>query len=240
MYEERLYRNSIKDTKLTSYEVIVKETDLFVRTDTDLKTKVENSVVKYRFQLENYINSHKDFSGALAPLPVDELAPKIVRQMAQAGKRAGVGPMAAVAGAVSEFVGRDIDAFSRNIIIENGGDIYLKTEVKRTISIYAGDSVLSHKVGILVKPEMSPLGICTSSGTVGHSLSYGRADAVCVISKSTPAADAAATATGNIVKSENDIKKGLVFALSISGVDGVLIIVGDKLGAYGDIELVKL
>lgn len=240
MYEERTYRNTIKGEELKSYNVIIKETDLYVRTDTDLRKDVENSILKYRFQLENYIKEHEDFLKSLKPIEVDTLAPKIVREMAKAGRAANVGPMAAVAGAVSEFVGRDLGDKSKNIIIENGGDIYLKTEVERRISIYAGNSVLSHKVGILIKPHMSPLGICTSSGTVGHSLSFGKTDAVCILSKSTLVADAAATSTGNVVKNASDIKNGIDFAMDIEGVDGVLIIVRDKLGACGDVELVRI
>ncbi len=240
MYEERLYRNRIKGENLVSYEVIVKETDLYVRTDTDLSKAIENSVIKYRYQLENYIKGDEAFLKSLSPVGVSPLAPKIVREMADAARAANVGPMAAVAGAMSEYVGRDIDALSNNIIIENGGDIYIKTDVERKISIFAGKSVLSHKVGILIKPDAAPLGICTSSGTVGHSLSYGKADAVCVLSKSTLIADTAATSTGNIVKSADDIKRGLDYAMNIKGVAGALIIVGDKLGAYGDIELIRV
>jgi ApbE superfamily uncharacterized protein (UPF0280 family) len=240
MYEERSYRNTIKDDGLYRYQVIVKETDLFVRTDSDLKSEVENSIIKYRHQLESYIKDHADFLKSLKPITVDSLAPKIVKEMADAARMANVGPMAAVAGAISEFVGRGLEAKTENIIIENGGDIYLKTMVERNISIYAGKSVLSHKVGIRIRPESSPLGICTSSGTVGHSLSFGKADAVCVLSKSTLVADAAATSTCNVVKGEEDIKKGLDYAMSIKGVDGVLIIVGDKLGAFGEVELVRV
>ncbi len=240
MYEERLYRNKVKGENLVSYEVIVKETDLYVRTDSDLSKAIENSIIKYRYQLESYIKGDEAFLKSLAPIEVDPLAPKIVREMADAARAANVGPMAAVAGAMSEYVGRDIDALSNNIIIENGGDIYIKTDVERKISIFAGKSVLSHKVGILIKPDASPLGVCTSSGTVGHSLSYGKADAVCVLSRSTLVADTAATSTGNIVKSADDIKSGLDYAMNIKGVDGVLIIVGDKLGAYGDIELIRV
>jgi ApbE superfamily uncharacterized protein (UPF0280 family) len=240
MYEERSYRNTIKDDKLISYNVVVKETDLYIRTDINLRNEIENSIVKYRYQLETYIKGHDEFLKSLKPIKADRLAPQIIKGMAEAGRLADVGPMAAVAGAVSEYVGRDIGALSKNIIIENGGDIYLKTDVERRISIYAGNSALSHKVGILIKPDRSPLGICTSSGTVGHSLSFGKADAVCVLSRSTLIADAAATSTGNIVKNASDIEKGLEYAMKIQGVDGVLIIAGDKLGAYGDVELVKI
>jgi len=83
-----------------------------------------------------------------------------------------------------------------------------------------------------------PIGICTSSATVGHSVSLGRADAVCVLSDSAILADAAATAVGNRVQKDSDIKKALEFGLGIEGVLGVLIIMGDKLGVQGSIEIV--
>ena len=91
--------------------------------------------------------------------------------------------MASVAGAVAEFVGYDLLIQTENLIIENGGDIFLKSKNKLRVSIYAGESALSYKVNLLVKPEETPLGICTSSATVGPSLSFGKADAVCVISQ---------------------------------------------------------
>jgi ApbE superfamily uncharacterized protein (UPF0280 family) len=94
-------------------------------------------------------------------------------------------------------------------------------------------------VSIKVRKEEMPLGVCTSSGTVGHSLSFGCADACCVKSGSAALADAAATAIGNIVKSEKDIQNGLTTGMKIEGVLGIVIIIGGQLGAAGDIELVK-
>ena len=153
---------------------------------------------------------------------------------------ANVGPMAAVAGAVAEFVSKDLLKLSEEIIVENGGDIYLATSRERTIGIYAGDSPLSLKIGILIQPEDSPLGICTSSGTVGPSLSFGKADAICILSKSAALADAAATAVGNRVKEKKDIESGLERGKTIEGVLGTLIIIGDRMGIWGNIRLVQL
>jgi hypothetical protein len=96
------------------------------------------------------------------------------------------------------------------------------------------------KIGIVIEPGETPLGICTSSGTVGHSLSFGKSDAVCVLSKSAALADAAATAVGNIVREKKDIERGLERGKEIEGVSGVLIIVGEKMGAWGDIHLTRL
>ena len=127
---------------------------------------------------------------------------RLVKEMIRVSTLANVGPMAAVAGAMAEFVSKDLLKISKQVIVENGGDIYLATSRERTIGIYAGTSPLSMKLGITISPEDSPLGVCTSSGTVGPSLSFGKADAVCILSKSAALADAAATAVGNVVRGE--------------------------------------
>ena len=146
--------------------------------------------------------------------------------------------MAGVAGAVSEFVGYDLLNQTKNLIIENGGDIFIKSQNKLITSVYAGESPLSYNVNFIVKPEETPLGICTSSATVGPSLSFGKADAVCVISKSATLADAAASAIGNKVKSKNDIKPALDFGIKIKGVTGIIIIIGKELGVIGKVEFI--
>ncbi len=240
MYEERTYRNLVKTDDLVNFEVIVKETDLLVRAKRDLSRETRESVLKYRYQLETYIASNPEFEKSLVPFNEDPYAPMIVQEMIRTSRLANVGPMAAVAGAVAEFVSRDLLKQSEEIIIENGGDIYLATSRERTIGIYAGDSPLSLKVGILIQPEDSPLGICTSSGTVGPSLSFGKADAICILSKSAALADAAATALGNRVKEKKDIESGLERGKAIEGVLGTLIIIGDRMGIWGNIKLVQL
>lgn len=146
--------------------------------------------------------------------------------------------MASVAGAVSEFVGKDLLSQTENIIIENGGDIFLRSINRLKVSVYAGESSLSYKINILVKTEETPLGICTSSATVGPSLSFGIADAVCVISKSATLADATASAVGNRVKSKKDIKAALNYGIKIPGIRGIIIICDNDMGAIGDIEFV--
>lgn len=240
MYEERTYRRLVKSDDLVLFEVMVKETDLLIRARKDLFKEARESVLKYRQQLEAYIRLHPMFRTSLVPLEEDEFAPEIARTMIQASRRAGVGPMAAVAGAVAEAVGRDLLQISDEVIVENGGDIYLSTSKERTIGLFAGRSPLSLKVGVLVRPETSPLGICTSSGTVGPSLSFGKADAVCVLSDSAALADAAATSIGNVVRDENDIERGLRRGREIEGVWGIAIVVGDKMGVWGNVRLIRL
>ena len=240
MVEERTYRDLVKTDDLVKFEVIVKETDLLVRAESDLSKEARESVLKYRHQLETYIAMNPGFQQSLVPLTEDPYAPEIVRKMIQTSQWAGVGPMATVAGAMADLVSRDLLKLSREVIVENGGDIYLASSKERTIGIYAGDSPLSLKIGIVISPEETPLGVCTSSGTVGPSLSFGKANAVCILSKSAALADAAATAVGNVVKEKKDISSGLGRARGIEGVLGTLIVVEEKMGVWGKIKLTRL
>ena len=240
MYEERTYHDLVKTDDLVKFEVIVKETDLLIRAEKDLSREAREAVLKYRHQLETYISLHPEFQRSLVPIEDDVFAPEIVREMIRVSRLARVGPMAAVAGAVAEFVSKDLLRSSKDVIVENGGDIYLAASRERTVGIYAGDSPFSLKLGITVEPEETPMGICTSSGTVGPSLSFGKADAVCILSKSAALADAVATAVGNVVQEKKDIERGLERGREIEGVLGILIIVGDKIGVRGDVKLTRL
>lgn len=239
-YERRTYRNLVKTDDLVQFEVVVKETDILIRADKNLFHEAKESVVKYRHQLETYIDLNPSFATSLVPINEVSHGPEIIREMVRTSRLAGVGPMAAVAGAIAEAVSKDLLPLTHEVIAENGGDIYLATARERTIGIYAGGSPLSMKLGIVIEPGQTPLGVCTSSGTVGHSLSFGKADAVCVLSRSGALADAAATAIGNIVQDQEDIEKGLERGKEIEGVTGVLIIIGETMGVWGDIKLIRL
>ncbi len=240
MYQPRTYRHWVKGNDLVAFNVTVKETDLYIRAQANLKRKAQRLVLKYRQMLERYIERHPSFPTSLEPVAVGDDAPQLVTEMAEAAKKAGVGPMAAVAGAIAESVGSELLAFSPEVIVENGGDIYLKSLNKRLIGIYAGKSPLTGKLGLEINGEDTPLGVCTSSGTVGHSLSFGKADAVIALSPSTALADAAATAIGNRISQPTDIPGGIEFAQSIEGLKGVIIIQGEQVGVWGEVKLCEM
>jgi len=236
-YQPRTYRHWIESKDLVAFNVTEKETDLYIRARADFQRKAHRMVLKYRYQLEGFIKRNPAFLKALEPIPVPKYAPHIVLRMIEAASEAGVGPMAAVAGALAESVGGELLTFSPEVIVENGGDIFIKSLRKRTVGIFAGDSPLSGKIGLEIDSRETPLGICTSSGTVGHSLSYGRADAVVVISDSATLADAAATAIGNKVSHAADIDDAIKFGQSISGLKGIVIIKDDSVGVWGEVKL---
>jgi hypothetical protein len=236
MFQPRFYRNWIGNDDLCHFNVVVKETDLYIRAQRNLKRKALKAILKYRAPLERYIEQHPDFLTTFKPILVDDEAPYIVKVMAEAAEKSGVGPMAGVAGAIAECVGKELLPFSPEIIIENCGDIFLKILKRRSVGIYAGLSPLSGKIALEIKPEETPLGISTSSGTVGHSFSSGKADGVTVLAPSAALADAAATAIGNRVINNEDIPQAIKFAQEIDGLKGVLIIKGKQLGIWGKVK----
>src|SRR4030042_849982 len=124
MPKPRFYRHWIKDTGLVSFEVAVKQTDLYIRSRRNLRNKALDSVLKHRGSLETYIERHPLFLTTLDPYQAEAEAPAIVKEMARVSQLTSVGPMAAVAGAIAEAVGRDLLAFSPEVIVENGGDIF--------------------------------------------------------------------------------------------------------------------
>lgn len=244
-YADRSYRKLASESGLVSTTLRIEETDLHILAESDVKVAATNLILQYRSQLEKYILKNPSFSATLDPLVTDKISPPLVKAMLQAGIQAGVGPMAAVAGTIAEYVGIGLMKDGcHEVMVENGGDIFLNRSRDCSVAIFAGESPLSYKVGVRLSADKMPVGICTSSGTVGHSLSLGDADSVTVVASSTPLADAAATRLGNEVGrgrgGEAGLKNALDKAGEIEGIRGVVVICDELMGAWGDVELVKL
>lgn len=241
MFENRgVYRSQHQKKGLVSFEITVKETNLNIQARTDLSDQAVRAALKYRNFIETHICQYPEFATSLCPLPEPLVAPAIIRDMITAARLANVGPMAAVAGAVAEYVGKDLLALSPEVMVENGGDIFIKSDSETLFKIYAGSSPLSMTTGILVEKQDTPFALCTSSGTLGHSKSFGRADAVSVVAQSCALADAAATALGNLIKKENDIETALQAGQQIPGIQGIVLILGKQIGLWGKLKLVRL
>ena len=240
MYQERTYRNLVDTEKLTSFQVVVKETDLLVHAATKLEAKTRELVLEHRGYVEAYIKAYPDFMTTLEPWRQKGPAPNIISDMITAGANTGVGPMAAIAGAIAENVGLGLLDFTDQVMVENGGDLFIKTNTPVTVGIFAGASPLSMQVGLQLSCEKKPIAVCTSSGTLGHSLSLGQADAVCVVADSGALADAAATSIGNLIQSAADINDAIAAGQKIAEIAGIVIVAGEKIGAWGDLEIVPL
>jgi len=240
-YQKRFYRDWIKSEDLRATHISAKETDLQILTNKILpRAFIEERIRAYRWDIENYINKDPRFLAAYKPISVELTAPEIVKEMALQAKLANVGPMATVAGAIAEFLGRDLlKEGYKDVIIENGGDIFIKTRKARSVGIYPGSAKIWNKLHLVIKPAMTPLGICSSSGTIGHSMSFGTADSVIILSKSATLTDAVATATANRVNSKEDLQKAVDFARAIPGIIGVAIIMKNNMISWGKIEFTK-
>jgi len=223
-----------------SFQASYRETDLWIRARKNLRKEAITSILNLRHQLEQYIARSPGFLHSLQPLPDDPAAPEIVQTMLHASRLAGVGPMAAVAGAIAQAVAESLKPITSAIIVENGGDCYLDLQEEATVGVYAGPtSPFKGRIALRFSVDKFPLSVCTSSGKIGHSHSFGKADAVTVVAKDGALADAAATALANLVGGPADIAAALHQAKHISPVLGVLIIIEDKLGIWGDLELVS-
>jgi ApbE superfamily uncharacterized protein (UPF0280 family) len=221
---------------LCHLDVVEKESDLRIFTANYLlHSRVHELLCRYRQQIREYGDRNPSFLTSLRPVTVLSGSPEIVEHMARASAVAGVGPMAAVAGAIAHYVGTALAKENSEVIVENGGDLFITSTVPRRVLIHAGSSPFSERLALCLEP--GTWGVCTSAGTVGHSLSFGRADAVVVVSRDAVLADAAATALGNLVDSESVVPEVLETAKSVSNLEGVVIIVGKTLGAWGNVRL---
>lgn len=237
-YSERFYRETGSTTRWETFRVRVETTDLMVRARRNYAEQVRAQVVSLRRQLREHIEAYPDFLTSFSPLGQPAGAPRVAGMMYEASEQAGVGPMAAVAGAIAELVGRELAAVSEEVIVENGGDVWMLLTEPATVALFAGKYRFAGALGLRVKPETTPCGVCTSSAKIGPSTSLGKADAATCIATNAALADAVATGLGNRVQSEETIEDALAYALSVPGTSGALVVYRDRIGAQGAVELV--
>ena len=203
---------------------------------------VTAEVVRQRRILEEYIGCHPDFRQSLEPLELLTGAPDVAKSMARAARLVGVGPMAAVAGAMAQYAGRAaLEAGAREVIVDNGGDIYIHAVEPVIIGLKTGTADLADRLAFSLQPDDTPISICSSSGKMGHSMSLGECDLATIVAKDTALADAAATQAANLVGNVDDIDPALENIAGIEGVEGVMIIKGARVGLAGKLPpLVKI
>jgi len=242
-YQPRLYREAMGNSRWTSFRSVFRETDLWVAIDSSHYRKeaerfTMDRILFYRRLLEEQIKLHPEFRDSLTPVVAPGGVHPLIQEMSDAALAAGTGPMSAVAGAMAEYICRDLleESGADEVIIENGGDIFMKLAASATVAVFAGDSPLSEKIALQLLPGETPLSLCCSSGTVGHSLSFGVADACMIACHSGAMADACATAFCNRVKNQEMVSEVTEKALKVPEILSVVIIAGDKVGLGGTLE----
>ncbi len=232
----RFYRQLVSDD-LYSFEISIKESNLFIKTCKDLKTVAFEALYKIRKDLEDYILKSKEFLVSLSPIKQDKYASFVVKKMIKTSSEIGVGPMACVAGAISEEVGKVLLRFCNECIVENGGDIFLKLNKDATLGLYVGKDNPFNRLNLILRQSDKPYGICTSSAKIGPSLSFGTSDASLIISHNAYFSDCLASACGNIIKNDKDIEKAIDFARKFSQTIGCCFVCDSKIAFWGDFEL---
>jgi len=203
---------------------------------------VTAEIVRQRLILEDYIARHPAFRKSLEPIDPLDGAPEVAQSMARAAKLVGVGPMAAVAGAMAQRAClAAIDAGALEAIVDNGGDIFLCAVEPVIIGLMTGAADLGERLAFSLKPDDTPISICSSSGKMGHSFSFGECDLATIVAKDAALADAAATGAANLVRTVDDIDAALEKISAIEGVDGVMIVKDSRVGLAGKLPpLIKI
>ncbi|MDP3564145.1 MAG: UPF0280 family protein [Methanoregula sp.] len=192
----------------------------------------KSGMLAARQVLEAYIARDPFFSTTFDP-QIPDSDDLIITRMAGATRTAGVGPMAAVAGAIA-WAGLEAmqEAGALFGVIDNGGDIALICDRNVRVGVHAGEAALSNRIAFVVPPQDSVLGICTSSATVGPSISFGVADAVTIFSRDVALADAWATAVCNEIRPENI---SVLDRINPNDVRGIFAIMGDRHIRWGNL-----
>ena len=254
MYQPRIYREEMNRDRFRFFHCSHMESDLLIGVAPgQYRERMEQTTLgeirRIRGLIEGYAARHTEFITSLEPLKVPglegsgrgnrEIPPEIVT-MLRCGEESGTGPMSSVAGLFAEKVGTCLKTQYGliEVLVENGGDLFMENRSEATVTIHAGDSPLSGKLALSIPAGI--WGICTSSGTVGHSLSFGKADAVTVIAGNAALADAWATSLANRVRQTGDIEKVLDRVQEITGILGCVVIFRDRVGIRGQFELKPL
>jgi ApbE superfamily uncharacterized protein (UPF0280 family) len=237
-YVERFYRGWTGARDLIPFEVKVRESDLLILAEQAMEQEAYDVLVAVRADIERYMARDPVFARTHTPHDVAGDAPDIVREMAEAAAKWDVGPMAAVAGAVAERVGRALAARSAAVIVENGGDVFALAPRPVRFALFAGHhSPFSGEIVFEVNASHG-VGVCSSSGTVGPSFSYGLADAVTTIAGSAAEADAAATAVANTIREEPDVDRVIEDPGYRSRLVGLVVAKNGRLGVWGGLTLI--
>ena len=239
-YRERSYRSRFSNDERRWFCVKFLESDLWIGVDrgsyrASMEADTYAMLVDLRRQMDAYLLMDPQYKTALTPYNAGLEAPNILKEMSRVSHKTGIGPMSAVAGAVAKKVAEFLG--TQEVIVENGGDIYAQAASDMDISVFAGQSPLSEKIGLHIPAAEFPLGICTSSGTVGPSLSLGRADAVMIVCKDVLLADSYATAMANRIKTVNDLQSVIDRISALPEILGAIAVKDDRMAITGRFEL---
>jgi uncharacterized protein len=236
--DRSIYRKNVKTGEKYHWKVRYQYSDLLLSSDKDIASLIEEPLKEIYCCLNKCFKEDTAFLKSLSPVSIKPGYPEIIKKMCFLSAEFNVGPMAAVAGTINEFLAEKMNKHCESLIIENGGDLYLRSKKDRILGIYVKNKYFKDSISIRIKSKNMPCGVCASSGTFGHSLSLGKCDLAVVLSKSAITADAAATAVANSISCKDDIFKSIEHFKKYQSINGLLLIKENQIGLWGRIELV--
>lgn len=237
--DKSIYRDRVRQKEKYNWRIAYKYSDLLVSCNKDISLKLERLIKEIYYLLESCIKEEPSFQKSLSPLKIKPYYPPIIKKMCRKAAIFNVGPMATVAGAVCDYIASGLSKYCRRLIVENGGDVFIKSNKDIDVGVYLKNKYFADKIYLKIKAGITPCGLCSSSGSFGHSLSMGRSDLVVVLAKSTIGADGAATSIANKIKSPENVSKVINGYKDIKDITGILIVKDDRLGVWGNIELIN-
>lgn len=244
-FELRKYREKMGGGRFQPLLVRVDESDLWLgisncRNPGIFKEKIINFVYELRRSIQNYIDNNPDFKDSHIPLPVSDEDDKSIKEMKLAAIAANTGPMAAIAGHIAACTLKYMESLfpESEIIVENGGDVFMKIYEDIVISPFAGNNQCFSEFGFCIDSGYKYLSICASSGRFGHSFSYGKADLVAVFSKNACLADAFATSLANKIQNRDDVDK--IAETLPENILGILAVKEDKMAYNGPFHILSV
>ncbi|MGH0051955.1 MAG: UPF0280 family protein, partial [Sphaerochaetaceae bacterium] len=199
MYQRRTYRRNMGESRFSSFSISVGESDLWIGFQGNYeKNALQREGASLLRRLRRELLDYEDprLLTSFVPLEPKGNISAFLASMFAAGKGSRTGPMSSVAGAIASQIGMHLkEHFNLSeIVVENGGDLYVDVQKPLRVQLFAPTSTFSGKLSVIVNPSYGPMGVCTSSAKLGHSISFGKADAVMVACRDAALADAYATA----------------------------------------------
>jgi hypothetical protein len=237
--DRSIYRCCVKNKEKYAWLLSYYYTDILISSNKNIKSRIEKPLKKIYEILNVCIKNEASFLKSLSPIKIKPSFPPVIKEMCAKSAVFNVGPMAAVAGTINEYIASYLQKYCDILIIENGGDIYVKAERDLNVGIYVKNPNFKDKIALKINAKNMPCGLCSSSGTFGHSFSMGKCDLAVVLAKSAITADAAATAFANSISCEDDISGSIAYFKGFEDIKGLLAVKDKKIGAWGAIEFLS-
>jgi len=217
-----------------SFDIQVQELVLHITAPEDFAEESRAAALSFWEQIQSYALRYPEFRRSKRPIagtPAD--APDIVREMVSSASDAGVGPMFTFRGAVTDQVGRFLAGSLAEVTVSCDGDYFIQTRKRMKLAVrrHGGEPI-----AIAVEPSRGGLGAST---TLGRGRGGGGPDGLAVLATSCMLADAAAAGVQALLPKPDGFKLALRYLRQVPGVRGGVVVVGERIGVAGGLEIAR-